>query len=37
MVKNEFKTNSDRNYFSKYSSFSNEQLSSAVKSGDIVV
>ena len=37
MVRNQFKTNSDRNYFSKYSWFTNNQLSSAVKTWEIVV
>jgi len=37
LVRGTFKTRADRDYFGKYSSYSNEQLNSAVKSGDIVV
>lgn len=37
LVRDSFKTRADTEYFGKYSAFTNEQLSSAVKSGDIVV
>jgi len=37
LVRDVFKTRADRDYFGKYSTFTNEQLSAAIKSGDIVV
>jgi len=37
LVRGTFKTRANTEYFGKYSSFTSEQLNSAVKSGDIVV